>query len=416
VSRPRVLLLLLDNWHGVARLPAALHDAGFEVGLVSEPHFFAAKSRYVDRHFPISVRELRRGRLKSVWQAIEAFAPTFFIPADEYSVRFAEFVLTHSLRLKLSAEVRQLLDFSVAKLSTPSLIGRRARMLDFAEKLGFDCPSHRIVSSLHEATEFADRHGWPVYLKRDHSSGGYWVKECASESELAEAYRYLRSENRSTWSINTLRRLPKHIARSFVFRASPISLTAAETAISIESAVQGVPAYHTAVALQGRWLAGISAEVEDYYPRPTGPSTRVRLHSDDAMDEAACTLVAALSYSGFCGLDFIRRPDGRLTFLEFNARPTPVVHLGSLIGADLCAALRQALDGIHAPLPQPSGEMRVALFPQDWRRPPTAVCRDNLYLDIPRQDPALLDAFKLVLPIDWDRPGPFTGQGQLADA
>src|SRR5476651_1898878 len=407
MTRPRALLLLLDNWHGVARLPAALHDAGFEVGLVSEPHFFAAKSRYVDRHFPISVRELRRGRLKSVWQAIEDFAPTFFIPADEYSVRFAQFVLTHSERLKLSAKIRQLLDFSVAKLSTPSLIGHRARMLDFAEKLGFDCPRHRIVNNLREATEFADRHGWPVYLKRDHSSGGYWVKECASSSDLAEAYGYLKGEDSSAWSINALRRLPKHIARSFVFRASPIAVGAADTAISIETAVPGAPAYHTAVALQGRWLAGISAEVEDYYPRPTGPSTRVRLHGDHAMDEAARTLVAALSYSGFCGLDFIRRPDGRLTFLEFNARPTPVAHLGGLIGADLCAALRQALDGNHAPLPPPSGEKRVALFPQDWRRPSAAGYGDNLYLDIPRQDPALLDAFKLVLPIDWDRPDPF---------
>ncbi|HEX7508929.1 MAG TPA: hypothetical protein VF550_19305, partial [Polyangia bacterium] len=91
MTRPRVLLLLLDNWHGVARLPAALRDAGFEVGLLSDSSFIAAKSQYVDRHFPISMRALRRGRMKPVWDAIDGFAPDFVIPADEYAVRFVQF-------------------------------------------------------------------------------------------------------------------------------------------------------------------------------------------------------------------------------------------------------------------------------------------------------------------------------------
>jgi hypothetical protein len=411
VTRPRVQLLLLDNWHGVARLPAALHDAGFEVGLISEPQFIAAKSRYVDRHFTISVRDLRRGRLQAIYEAIDTFAPNFLIPSDEYSVRFMEFVLTHTNRVGSSADIRKLFEFSVARLATPNPIGRRARMLDLAASLGVDCPHHHVVNDLGEASDFADRYGWPVYLKRDHSSGGYWVRHCTDSAALADAYRYLTGADSSAWSLNTLHRLPKHLARSVVFRASPIAMPPGETNISIEASVEGQPAYHTAVALQGQWLAGISAEVEDYYPRPTGPSTRVRLHGDAKMDAVAGKLVAALGYSGFCGLDFIRRPDGGLTFLEFNARPTPVAHLGGLIGMDLCEALYRALADERSPPMMSTNEVRVALFPQDWRREPPCSDRDGLHLDIPRRDPSLLEAFRPVLPTGWERADSQSNEG-----
>ncbi len=398
-----MLLLLLDNWHGVARLPAALRDAGFEVGLISEPQFIAAKSRYVDRHFAISVRDVRRGRMKSVWDAIDRFAPDFLVPADEYAVRFVQFVLTHPQCAGVPSAIRSLMERSVGTSGTPSPIGRRVRMLDLAASLGIVCPDHKVVRDLHDASDFADRHGWPVYLKRDHSSGGYWVRQCGDAEALGDAYRYLTGTATSAWSLSALLGLPKHLARSYVFRGNPLALPARETAISAEASIEGQPAYHTAVALNGRWLAGISAEVEDYYPRPTGPSTRVRLHGDEAMGNIAGKLAAALNYSGFFGLDFIRRPDGGLTFLEFNARPTPVAHLGGLIGADLCTALRRGLDDPNVASSSPSGDVRVALFPQDWRREPASADRREFHLDIPRGDPSLLDAFSLILPAGWDR-------------
>ncbi len=240
-------------------------------------------------------------------------------------------------------------------------------------------------------------------MSTEPSSGGYWVRQCGDAEALGDAYRYLTGTATSAWSLSALLGLPKHLARSYVFRGNPLALPARETAISAEASIEGQPAYHTAVALNGRWLAGISAEVEDYYPRPTGPSTRVRLHGDEAMGNIAGKLAAALNYSGFFGLDFIRRPDGGLTFLEFNARPTPVAHLGGLIGADLCTALRRGLDDPNVASSSPSGDVRVALFPQDWRREPASADRREFHLDIPRGDPSLLDAFSLILPAGWDR-------------
>jgi hypothetical protein len=406
----------MDNWHGVARLPAALRKAGFDVGLLSESYFIAAKSRYVDRHFEISMRDLRRGRLDPVWKAIEDFAPDFLVPADEFAIRFVQFVLARPHLPGMSPKTKLLIERSIGKGVTPNPIGRRARMLDLASSVGLACPEHQAVRSLSDASDFANRHDWPVYLKRDHSSGGYWVRQCNDAASLADAYLYLAAEDRPVWSLGDLHLLPKRLARSVVFRANPMALPRGEIAISIEASVSGQPAYHTAVALGGRWLAGISAEVEDYHPRPTGPSTRVRLHGDAAMNDAASKLIGALNYSGFCGLDFIRGPDGGLTFLEFNARPTPVTHLGGLVGVDLCMALRRAIAD-EGPAPAvPTAEARVALFPQDWRRTPASLDRGGLHLDIPRCDPALLDAFRPFLPADWDRPGSADAEGDSRSA
>jgi hypothetical protein len=411
MTRRRVLLLLLDNWHGVARLPAALRDADFEVGLASESHFFAAKSRFVDRHYPLSMRAIRMGKLQRVWDAITDFAPDFVIPADEHAVRFVQFVLAEGERFRLPSAVRRVLQRSVGHVPAPNPIGRRWRMLELAGALGFDIPVHAIAPGLVDAAEFAERHGWPVYLKRDHSSGGYWVRRADTGAELADAYFYLTGGNRPILSTEGMAGLPKRLLKTYVFRNSPITLPKSEMTITVEAMVAGEPAYHTAVAVDGQYLTGISAEVDDFYPKPTGPSTRVRLHGDREMERIASALVKALGFTGFFGLDFIRRPDGGLTFLEFNARPTPVAHLGGLIGADLCQALHGALDGAPPPPVPSTAQVSVALFPQDWRRTEGTPDRSGFLLDIPRGDPSLLEAFSPVLPAGWDRPASQTCSG-----
>jgi biotin carboxylase len=268
-------------------------------------------------------------------------------------------------------------------------------MMAIAAEAGLACPDHAAVRSLDEATRFAGKVGWPVYLKRDNTAGGTGVRRCADRAALATQFAQLTNTDMSVWSAEGSLRRGRQWLRSFGLAGDP--------GITIQAAVPGEPAFHTAVALDGIWLAGISADVEEFHPRPTGPSTRVRLHADPAMDDLARRLIAALGYNGFCGLDFIRRPDGGLIFLEFNARPTPVAHLGALAGADLAAALHAALAGepVAAPLPMPP--KRIALFPQDWLRDPHSPDRAPYHLDIPSDDPAVLAALSALLPKGWDR-------------
>ena len=126
------------------------------------------------------------------------------------------------------------------------------------------------------------------------------------------------------------------------------------------------------------------------------------LHGNSAMDDIARRLIGALGYSGFCGFDFIRDRAGNLTLLELNARPTPVSHLGGLVGLDLCVALNAALSGQPVPSATPKPPRRVALFPQDWVRDPIGTSREQCDRDVPLNDPDLLKAMAADLPHGWD--------------
>jgi len=383
MTRPRLLLLALNNWVGPARLPGALRDAGFEVGLLSEPGNVAAQSRHVDRHFPVSVARIRHGRLRPVWRAIEAFAPDFIVPVDDGAVRLAQ----HLADAKASPALRR----SLGDAAWFAQRGSRARMQVFAAGAGLTCPANAVPHDLQDALAFGALHGWPIFLKRDHGSGGLGVRLCPDAAATQAAFTELNPAGHRPWSPRGLWRRGRTLARLALFGPDPL-VWPEDAGISVEAGVSGQPAFHTAVALNGRYLAGISAEVEAFHPHPTGPSTRVRLHHDSEMEMAARRLIGALGYSGFCGLDFIRRADGTLVFLEFNQRPTPVAHLGAMIDADLCAALFSALAGQECPNMASALQARVALFPQDWVRDPRASDREGLTADFPSDDPALLAA------------------------
>lgn len=390
MTRLRLLIVALDNWYGSARLPRNLKRAGFEIGLLAPPGILAAQSCDVDQRFPLAADGAPRALERPAWQAIEAFAPDFIVPGDEKSVRMLNLMATSRSAPDAPGIKRVLLRSLSSKPGLPS----RADMMAIAADTGLACPDQAVARSLDEAMRFAERVGWPVYLKRDNTAGGNGVRLCGDRTTLATQFAQLTNTAMSLWSAEGMLRRGRQWLRSLGIGGDP--------GITIQAAVPGEPAFHTAVALDGRWLAGISADVEEFHPRPTGPSTRVCLHGDPTMDDLARRLIAALGYNGFCGLDFIRRPDGGLTFLEFNARPTPVAHLGDLAGGDLGAALHAALTGEPVAAPVPMPPKRVALFPQDWLRDPRSPDRAPYYLDIPTDDPALLAALGALLPKGWD--------------
>jgi hypothetical protein len=389
MPRLRLLIVALDNWYGSARLPRSLKGAGFEIGLFAPPGIFASQSQDVDKRLPLAVDGPPRVLEQPAWQAIAAFAPDFIVPGDEKSVRLLNLMAT-SRSAPAAPGIKSALLRSLP--SKPGLLSR-GDMMTIAADAGLACPDHAVVRSCDEALRFTERVGWPVYLKRDNTAGGNGVRRCADRATLASQFAQLTNTAMSLWSAEGTLRRGRQWLRSLGLAGDP--------GITIQAAVPGEPTFHTAVALDGKWLAGLSADVEEYYPRPTGPSTRVRLHGDPAMDDLARRLTAALGYNGFCGLDFIRRPDGGLTFLEFNARPTPVAHLGRLAGTDLGAALRAALAGEPVAAPIPTPPRRVALFPQDWLRDPRSAERAPYHLDIPTDDPALLAALGALLPEGW---------------
>lgn len=396
----RVLLIAFEDWHSSARLLATLSNVGFDVAVLSEPGLLVAQSTHAVRCFALDVPQIRRGQLQSIVSAIDTFAPDLIVPADERSLR-----VTNALRVGASAASRPdlgpLVQRSIGNREASKDVGNRLRMLDIVGRLGCPTPSHAGGLRLRDILSFAEQHGWPIYLKLDHSYGGSGVRLCADAAAARAVYTqffggYSLSTPRGLW------RRGRRLLRLALGVRDPMALPIGIGSISVEAAVAGEPAYYTGVALEGRRLAGFAAEVEEFHPRPTGPSTRVRLHCDATMDNLAERLVALLGYSGFFGLDFIRKSDGTLVFLEFNGRISTACHLGSLVGANLGTALFAAMAGRTEPRSDRTASVRVALFPQDWIRDPHAN-REGLYLDVPLNDPSLTAALIRQLPSTVDK-------------
>ena len=412
MSPPRVLLVALDNWYGTARLPSCLQAAGFTVGLLSEPQVYVARSRHVDFHLPISVKAIRHGQWQAPAAAIALFAPDFILPADENAVCFLQFLAGVE-----SSPLQAVLQRSLGDRRSFAARGDRNQLLEIADRAGIACAVHAAATDATAAKAFGDRHGWPLYLKRDGTFAGQGVRKCPDAMALQMAYRELAAETLTIWTPRGALRQGRALLRAAVFGTDPLSDLTGASALSVEAEVIGRPAFHTAVAVDGHCLAGISAEVELFHPEPTGPSTRVRLHHDADMTRAAKVLARILGLSGFFGLDFIRQPDGSLVLLEFNQRPTSVAHLGRLVGTDLCAALFAGLRGLAMPETPAAAETLVALYPQDWLRDPLAVDRAPFLADIPWHEPELLAALNARLELNIDATGPnfTTRQPVLAD-
>lgn len=388
MNRPRLLLLALDNWYGSARLPKALQAAGFFVGVMAEPDSFISTSRFVDCHLAVSVKQIRNGGWSAAAAALVAFGADLILPADERAVRFLHFLTRNTAAANMPVLRRSLGD-----LSTLAVRGDRDLIMKLAGAIGVSGTRHSLVATAQAAIAFADDAGWPVFLKRDGTYAGQGVRRCADEETLTQAFVDLSGDRpglhtwRSAWARG------KHMVRTMLSGPDPLMNRGDDPSCIVEAEVVGQPAFFTGVALDGRMLAGVSAAVSMFYPKPAGPSTQLRLHHDREMTDIAARLVEDLGFSGFFGLDFMRTLEGRLLFLEFNQRPTSVAHLGGLVDNDLCAALYAGLSGKPPRVAPADSEAAIALFPQDWLRDSDPGGRIGLYADIPVDDPKLLAAY-----------------------
>ncbi len=386
MSAPRrVLLLALDNWYSTSRLPYALKTAGLEVGLATQPGTMVSDSIHLDRCYTRRRQRDQRGWLAWLRDAILDFQPDFVIPADEDAVRVCHFIL---LQRKHSwpRSIVDVLQRSIGDVKTLPDRSHRDAILRRARRLGIEVPIGRVVRRKTDADAFMRELHRRAVLKTDHSFGGQGVVICQDRQQLDSAYIRL-SERSLEVSGRPWARLREAVRRG-VFGADPVFEGGGRSQLHVETKIEGRPVFHTAVAQDGVCLDGFSADVELCYPLPTGPSSRVTLYHCAQMAAFTQALVADLGFSGFCGLDFIRSDDGRLTLLEFNQRPTSVSHLGHHVGADLFAALASGRGGVVAN--RGHATQCVALFPQDWLRDPAAQDRATFVVDRPDEEPDIL--------------------------
>ncbi|HEV7412524.1 MAG TPA: ATP-grasp domain-containing protein [Casimicrobiaceae bacterium] len=371
-----LLVASSSNWIGPARMPKALADAGFDVHLLAPPDSLIAESRFlVDSHrLPADATVLQW--VEALAAAVDATSPRILFPCDDLSFRLLRLLailpppgVPASMHLRLSALVRSSLgdpryyQASIDKTLLP----------EAALALGVRVPRSTVCAGLAAAEAFALEHGFPVVLKRRHSSFGGGVAICASYSELATAFAALIAADQADDLGNEVR---GHLL--------------------VQEFIAGSIEYYAIAAWRGTLLVGYAASRVVGNPEPKGPATVTRYHRSPAMREFARRLVEGFGMSGLLGLECVlANGSGELYLIEINRRIVPGTHRGRELGVDQCAALHAALDGLPNPTRTDleAGEEVVRVsFPQEWLRDPQSRWLREYPVDVPWGELELLTA------------------------
>ena len=393
----------MADWFGPARLPRALKVAGFEVGMLAEPGGLLAQSRHIDYRYSLDVTRTRLGVIGPILRAITDFNPRLVVPCDEAAAHLLQNLALAwdgarapggQFRVVLPPIVREIILRSLGEARTFNVRSSRPLARRMAASLGIPAPPSAPVAYLQVAEGFARDHGWPVVLTREGRTGGDRVRICANSEELRAGYAALTVADTPPRGLRHALRYARWTVATALHLVGDLSQPLQEgPRLAIEVMPPGRPATYSAVSHDGRWLAGVAAVAERQHPAGSATASAVRLVNDPHMTDAARKLVGRLGFTGFSGLDFVRdEATNQLWFLKFNARPTPLSHLGTLAGGDMCLALMAAVTNAFPIPPRAFKESTVALFPQDWLRDPDAKDRGTDHQDVPEDDERLTGA------------------------
>ena len=323
-SPTRLLLAAACSWDSTVPLATSLRDAGFDVAIVAprgHPLHSVPGLTSCWRYRPLlPMTSLRR--------AIRAVAPAVIMPCDEPTV-----VLLQRLRSDrtLAPEICDAIERALGPKAAAPLLASRTGLTAIADRTGVRIPASAEISTAGQLITWLRRYGAPAYLKIDRSNGGRGVVCIRSSLHGLLAYGRLRvlfGMPRTFWlwvrwgDLSTL----------------PLLRAAGTAAITVQKAIDGLPANCAFAAWRGKLIACISVEALETQT-PTGVATVIRVRDDAAMEDAARKVAAELGLSGLHGLDFIlARDTGAPWLIEINGRPTQTAYLRLGIGADLAGA------------------------------------------------------------------------------
>jgi hypothetical protein len=374
---PTSLLLLSTDtrWIGPMRAPKALAGAGFEVHLLAPRGSLIEKSRFVAKvgHLPDNADAAQW--VFALAAMVKAVAPRLLMPCDDMAYR-----LMCALCLSPPPGLQPALHAALAALIRESL-GDPAHYLDsidkvlfppLAESLGAPIAAWQSIGALDEARQFVARHGYPVALKRSHSTGGTGVWLCGNDAELEQAH--------AEASRATLSALQSDVPGTLL----------------IQVGVEGHRAFYPVAAWKGEVLGGYASEALVTNPPPKGPATVVRRYRDPEMRAIAERIVRGLGASGILAFEFIvDDATGKRYVLEINRRMVPGLHTGARIRLDLYAALRAAIEVLPSPTRADFDEGEESInvhFPQEWLRDPNSRWLREHPVDVPWDEPELIEA------------------------
>src|SRR4030095_15172340 len=172
-------------------MPRVLANAGFDVTLLAPRGSLAEKSRFVAKVGHLPDNATPKDWIYAFAATVKATAPRVVIPCDDTSFRLLDLLaqsppddMVSELQLQLAALIRESLGdprhYSTS-VETPWL-PRAARAL------GVRVPDHAIVADFGGADVFAATHGYPVVLKRNHSTAGEGVAIVGDRTSLERAF------------------------------------------------------------------------------------------------------------------------------------------------------------------------------------------------------------------------------------
>ncbi len=375
MGTPVLLVSTATQWLGTARIPRALAEAGFDVALLAPRNSPASNSRFVAKVGYLPDEATRRDWVSAFAGMVGALSPDIVIPCDDMAFRLLQDLAVgrpSSLAPALHRRLARLIRDSLGDPSWYQASIDKRRLASAAAALGVRVPQHEVVSSLEAAESFAAAQGYPIVLKRGLAFAGQGVIIVRHRHELASSFARLT-------------------ATSPMETAAPLA-----DPILVQSYIPGQVQYYALAAWKGSLLAGWAADKVVTFPDATGPSTVVRCHCEPEVRGFAQRLVRGFGMSGIMSLDcVIHGGTGDAYRLEINRRINPGSHLGSALGVDLCAALHAALHGkpmtSRTDMDQDEEHVRV-LFPQEWFRDPDSPYLRDGVVDVPWDDPGLIEA------------------------
>ena len=378
---PVLLVSTAARWYGAERMPRALAKAGFEVTLLTTRRSLAESSRFVRRVAYLADHTTPLDWIQAVAATVRAVSPTQIVPCDDASFRLlAMLVVAPPSRLQpaVQSELAALIRASLGDPAHYLASVDKTLLSNAAARAGVRTPPHAVIATPQEGETFAAEHGHPVVVKRPNTTADDGVRIAASPAELRDAIATLGVPNPADFETDSSGRL------------------------LVQKHVDGHSCYHDVAAWEGRMLAGYAGDRLQTFGGVMSPATVVRYRHAPEIHAMSERLVAAFGINGLFTIEFIVERETGTTFLiDIERHIGPATHCGSVMNVDLCAALAAALQGVPSRSRNgldPGDERVLVHFPAEWLRDPQSKWLRQYPVDVPWDDPELLDAMLAMQP------------------
>lgn len=373
----RVLLIAQWQWHGPARIPKALKQAGCEVVAICQKGDLTSLSSHVDRFYFVDTNN-EAAIISTIDRAIREWRPSIILPGTDNMVdslsKYRRAV--DAGQFELDDELKLAVNRALVDRKKESFIAGKINLVNEVLNQGLPAAPQLEIHTLGDADRFTQEHGYPVVLKPDVGFASSGVKICQNEEELlSELNSILSATPRLRYVIQ------KYLGR--------------KTAIM------------EFVALEGKLLAANAVFRLKTHPGDMGQTSVARVVKGISMRPTVEFLCEFLGYSGFGVAQFMVEDETceNAHLIELNPRMSSFVHLWKLMGTDLVSALVHATNGERFRIEPVKEGLTVALYPQETLRDRSSEFLDGLR-DRADDDPELDAEYKRLIGARWAQAQP----------